>query len=727
MFDKIRKMFINERKKTYIGGDGHQYAGRGYNPTLSFYKGKSYDNAYPSISRITNEFMTIRPYAIDANGKPLNKAPLLDALYHPNKQMSSASFREALAVMALVHKKVYILVHHYENNQVVAGGPVTPTNIAGFTFLEGVVETTINGVKTYRVGAKTYTTDDVLELYSGIDPYDVTKGYSPTTAAAKWANLDDYIATYQTGLFENGAVPAGQFIITAPNVAAFDDIVDEMQRRHRGSGRNNNVIYTHRPISETTGNPTEAQIEWIPFAQTNKDLKLSEIFEQANKKLDSVYGVPASIRGVNDNNTYASVRVDEQIFIKYTVIPFATKIWTQFTHEMNRLTGGLGYAITFEADVPGVADEEKIKAEKKLTELTLIREATMLGYSLDSIVDAFELSNSYKLLEYGDVPPHIVNDKPEVDEGDEVSAAPDPAGDKNKKADPAAKQNGSGVGHVCNSDCKHSHKMTPPKSPKVVKDFTKVLRDYNQNKINAVLKTVNSKKKDTDELDYDELGLNSDSDEEVKSLTNDLLKVAVAYMLVRGAKVYKDGQKMLKKNDVSIENTNEYTVDDLTTAKYQAYLTNVAKSYDAGVAQKIRSILAEAQANQWDKETLKDQLRGVMNTEEWRVQRLARTEEHRIFGRAGVDAMTQLMNETGTTIYKVWHTNSGDPCEFCQAMDGHIEVVDRPFVPLNGSVEGKNGGKFINNFVDVEAGDLHPNCGCQVKFAIEKDDYENLL
>ena len=47
------------------------------------------------------------------------------------------------------------------------------------------------------------------------------------------------------------------------------------------------------------------------------------------------------------------------------------------------------------------------------------------GYSIDSIVDAFELSKGYKLPKLGETAGEIVNDKPEVDEGNEVSGAPD--------------------------------------------------------------------------------------------------------------------------------------------------------------------------------------------------------------------------------------------------------------------------------------------------------------
>lgn len=224
MFNNVRKMLkLGARKKSYITRDGRRYLGGGGSiPTaLSFYKGKTYDNAYPNITKIANAFMTIRPFAIDGNGKPVENVSALNAIYRPNQQMSAVDFREALMVMTLVHRKVYLAVWHYENGEAVIGKGATADNLAGFTFLEGVSEVVSSGAKKYLTAGATYDEAEVIEIYSGFDPYNLSRGYSPSVAANKWANLDDYIAAYEAGLFENGAVPAGQFIITAATIEDF--------------------------------------------------------------------------------------------------------------------------------------------------------------------------------------------------------------------------------------------------------------------------------------------------------------------------------------------------------------------------------------------------------------------------------------------------------------------------------------------------------------------------
>lgn len=700
MFNNVRKMLkLGARKKSYVTRDGRRYLGGGGSiPTaLSFYKGKTYDNAYPNITKIANAFMTIRPFAIDGNGKPVENVSALNAIYRPNQQMSAVDFREALMVMTLVHRKVYLAVWHYENGEAVIGKGATADNLAGFTFLEGVSEVVSSGAKKYLTAGATYDEAEVIEIYSGFDPYNLSRGYSPSVAANKWANLDDYIAAYEAGLFENGAVPAGQFIITAATIEDFNKQVDEMERRHRGSGRNNNVIYTHRPISDETGLPVEAQIQWIPFAQSNKDMNLESLFDQANKKLDSAYGVPDEIKGFLKNSNYASVAVAERVFLTYTVDPLALKIWTRFTFELNRITGGLGYAITYKIDIPNLADEDKVRAETRNIEGGIIRDMIAAGFSIDSIVDAFQLSNSYKLLRLETKPtaPVINNDKPEVDDGGEVDSAPDSIDNPSEKVALPTKSH----------QCEHKHKSANPEDQGVVDDVAEVVRKYMQKQIDVAIEGEASKSAgDTEESD-------------ITLMVAEIMAVLTAYMLSKGQISYEQGLALLEANGIAINNTSRFVVNELTKAQYLVYLTNVARSYSDDTAASIRSVLARGQYEGWDKETLARSLRDIMNTDEWRVQRMARTEEHRCVGQSSVNAMQQLMHETGAKIYKVWHTN-GAGCEFCQAMNGKKELVTNSFLVRGDKLEGADGGMFLNDFADIDSANMHPNCGCYIQYEV---------
>jgi len=709
MSDSKSKQTVASKSYQYqVGGTPYHHGSW----TYDFAKGMAYDNVYPSISKIVNEFVNIRPYAIDANGEQQQDVPIINKIYHPNQQMSSADFREALAVSTLTHRKTYLLVWHYEDGELRAGGGnVTPDNIAGFTFIEGCyVIVDADGNKTYKSPNLKYgyTDKDVIEIYAGIDPYDLNAGYSPTQAVQKWANIDDFIANFEAGHFENGAVPAGQFIITAPSPEAFNDIVDSMQMKFRGSGNNNSVAYVHRPISADTGAVQPAQIEWIPFAQSNKDMSLDTIFKQVNDKIDSTFGVPASVRGVNENKGYASVRIDQQIFIRYTIKPFATKIWTRFTHEMNRITGGLGVAITFDLEIPNIAEEEKVEAERKNIEADIIGKMLDRGYSLDSICDAFELSNARKLLQEGEPDDgEIENDKPDVDEGDEVEDTPEVAVTK---------------------ACSHHHnEVSKSADKKTLKDLRQLLNNYFESVIDATLNESGLAKKSIsaeglEQYDLDGDGLINEaeaqaipipdpSEESKYTLQKALLAILLARMILSGEKRYQDTIKRFGIT-ITIPELEHYAVSEMAQKEYEKLINKVANSYSDQIITAIRNAIDNTARR--DGATVNDLRNAIQNSlkeNEWRIDRIVNTEEHRADNLGQVDAVEELGKVTGKQFGFKWKTTSAEPCDFCQYMNGTIVKTGEAFVPLGGKIETSD-AIYLNDYDDMLTPNAHPNCQC---------------
>lgn len=708
------------KAKDARGGDAIIYdevgtSYRGTSFTFDWAKGNAYDNIYPSISRIANGFVAIRPYAIDANGKPLQDKNTLNRIYHPNQQMSSAEFREALAIMALVHRKTYILVWHTEEGKAVAGAGqnLTEENVAGFTFLEDAYVMVKGGHKFYKSASYNYefTENDVIELSTGIDPYDVSAGYSPTQAVKKWSNLDDFTADYEGGLLDNGAVPAGQFTITASTVEQFDAIVDEMQRRHRGAGNNNNVQYVHRPVDSTTGKAVDAQIEWTPFAQTNQNLDLGTIFKQVNQKIDATFGVPASIRGVNEKNTYASVKVDERVFVNYTLRPFAMKVWTKMTHELNRITGGLGYAITFDLETPDVADEEKVIAEKKKIELDLISEALDRGFTLDSIVDAFELSNGYKLLRTGENgTPTIENDKPDVDEGEEVEDSPEQAVTK---------------------ACCHHHdgEVSKSQDKSALKELRKILNDYFNAEIEATIESLGASKSISaigleqydengdgliDEMEAEQIPVPELSEEKKYLLTIALLEVLRRRMQKSGEKRFKEVIEQFGLN-ITVPELQNYHVSREVENTVKDNLSTIASSYSDQIVSAIKGAIRQTVAEGNGKTTKKDLVNAIRNTiksDGWRTERIANTEEHRADNLGQIDAINELKMATGKEFGLKWRTTSVNPCDFCREMAGTVVATGEAFLTQGERVELAGGGSYINTRGDMLTPEAHPNCQC---------------
>lgn len=682
--DFIQRFTQPKNSANYVGAPS--FASR--NPyILDCYDKDNYASIFPSVKAIANEFMKIQPHAVDKNGKPIETVPALSALYRPNLLDSSVSFREKLAVMNLTHRYTYLLVWRKDGGEAKPGGEITADNIAGYTFLENPAITRLDGRTYYNIGAQRFSDQEVIAIPGGVDPNALYSGYAAGFASRRWATLDEYIADQQTGFFENGAVPAGQFIITASTKQDFDDTVDKLQEAHRGAGKNNNVTYTPRPIDPETGKPGDAKIEWIPFQESNKNIDFKSIFEQAEKRIDSTFGVPASIRGVGENNNYATARTDQQNFIRFTIDPLALRIYTTITHELNRITGGFGAQITYTLELPAIADEEKVQAETKEIEVRTILTLTDKGFGLDSIVDALKLSNAYKTLELGGVNTQIKNDKLDVDENGDVINSPDP-----NKIDGVTPTNKGG-----------SKSKNPKAELTDEQKIDKIARDYMEVQIERVII------ENREEANASNLVIPEPSEDEVQVFVNQMFTVISAILLAEGEAEYAIALAAAKQLGISVDELQPYFVGETAADRYLGYLKQVGDSYGNDTAESIRKVLANANAQGLTRKELESNLRNILNTDEYRVKRLSTTEINHSTSIAKVDAYRQLQDETGTEWEKSLY-HSGEPeCEYCKALEGMWFRVDQPLLAYGESIIGTDGGIMVNNFVDNDGYDPHPN------------------
>lgn len=677
MFDIFKSKLTKGDKKKSFGNNQTVIMSNPYsvNATMRCFEAGSYDNNYPNITKIAEQFATVFPYAIDAEGNQLQEVPQAVAkLYKPNKQMSGTRFFKTLAVMALVHPAVHIVVWHDTNSRGAitdSANGITSDNIAGYTFLEDYRVEIEDGKKVYITSkGQKYTEDNIITISLDVNPYSVLSGYSPSMASKKYSTLDDYIADYEKAYFENGAQPAGQLIITAPTEEAFNESVDYLQRKHRGPRGNNNIIYTHRPTNER-GEAQNAQIEWIPFnSGGNKALSLGELFEQAEKVRDTAFGVPAEVKGVVKNSNYASVSTAVHIFEKYTVYPKLLQVWTDFTHELNRITDGLGYSITFDYDITPLADEQKIKAETQKIQFDTISNALNAGFALDSIIEAFGLPDDYKKLTQSNVgnekDPEIATD--EVSEADQLETS--------TKA-------------VNKVESKSIYDVVDKPDPKLVAAIDEAMLDQ----IEAAIRAEN----------YEA------TEKRNEKLSNDMFVALVETMVLAGGAQLVNGRLMLTRENIDVPASSSYSVSNPLKERYHKFLKNVAQSFNSGTADSIRRVLDRADFEKWNEQQTADGLRDIMNTDEWRVQRLSRSETHRSNGLASLDSMSQLQDETGVEFEKTWNVNpyTTNHCSECEALAGTTLPLDREFI-----------SEADNDWADIESADAHPNCGCFLTYSV---------
>lgn len=659
---------------------------------MDFCESDAYASSYDSIRTVAAEFMQIQPYTIDANGKTVDSA-LRDALYHPNQKDSSAMFFEKLATSVLFHRNTYLLVWRRKGNKAFPGGQIRADNIAGFTFIENPIIEIRNGDLFYRVAPDiVYTEQEVIVIPGGVDANDLYAGYAPGTAAYRWATLDDYIAQFQKGLFANGGVPSGVLTITASSEKDYEDTVVALKRHHSGAGNNNNVTYSPRPIDPNTGNPGAPKIEWTPFAQTNKEIDFKAVADRVQDRLDTTYGVSQLMKGVDTDAKYSNGEFAEAGLAKRVVKPLALRVYTTITHELNRITGGLGVAISFKYEIPAQTDAEKVKAETRNIDADLILKLTTQDFSIDSIVDAFQLSNGYKLLKKGSGPAVIDNDKPDVDEGNEVLDSPDP-----KEATGAV------------------NRTNPKALAKALTSNEKIVEVIAMDFMKAqVAKAV-----DDYEIENPQDVITGEFTEaDLIRFVDELMVVLTSQAIVEGKIQLAEGKEIIEAIGLSTDNITDFTLSDAQINDYRGYLNQVGRSYGAETQTIIRSVLDTANTEGWTAAQIKKSLNEVPELNGYRAERLARTETVRAGGTGSLYSMEQITNQTGIEFKKIWNTSRSDACEFCRAKNGTTISLGQAFVPADGPMEGVDGGERINKFVDMDIAQAHPNCGCYLTYEV---------
>lgn len=681
----------------------------GGSSTYGYYQDRQYENGYSSIRVLAEGFAIIEQYTIDKTGKAV-PSNLLDRLYTPNTDMSAYDFREALMVCSLVQDKVRLRVHH-------KGTRINLDSITGFTFMEGYTENIVGGKRIYQLPNGEKLEDDEVVTLKSFNPDNITGGFSPSRAAQRWTRLDDYIADYQRGFFENGAIPSGQLIITARTVGEFNDIVDKLEARHKGASKHNNITYTHRPTDQN-GAPLNSQIEWVPFSSANKDMALKDLFDNVNKKIDSAYGVPASLRAVNDANTYASVRVDELILVKYALNPKALKVWSKFTHELNRITGGMGVAITYKLDIPVIADEEKVRSEAKQLDATTVSTLTAEGYTLESAVEYVKTGN-LTVLVLGEPPEE---DKPEVLSPEEARGTPDQPIDMYSKHFQVLEMK---VDKLLEAPTTTGSKKLPLKT-KQLSEIDQAVYEY---KFMGITRNQMKRQVDKAIARLDEAlakkAYGDTTEEEDKQFTAEILALMLPLMYIYGNRAVNTGMNLIFKADLETNSIKRFEFTPAQRKAYEKYLAQIGVGYAEQTAEQIRQVLGRGILDGATKAEIEDRLRIVIlgPENEYRVRRLAVTEINTSEARASVNAMQNIQQQTGYELQKrKVHHGADAPCEFCASLLAEDwRNVDDSYLPEGKELVGIEGGVYNNNWRSIDSGDVHANGHCGDEFRVVKD------
>lgn len=651
-----------------------------------------YDNIFPYVNAIAQRFSTIIPYAVTADGRKLDTAPAaLNALYAPNDTYSCLEFLKLIASGMLTQSHVDILIWTSEG----PGGNITPDNITGYTILptnsrvyndnrsnwyHRVTMDLGDGPRPYE-----FTRDETISLSYSRHPNDPTRGISPAMTIKKWANVDDMIADYERGFFGNNAVPAGMLGIVSENAEDFQRNRARLEETFRGAGNNNGIVYNMVPVDPTTHKPSQtSKLVWVPFQNSNDTLDLQTVSDVVNNRLANALAVPDIVRGIDNGQTYANAEMAERSFIENTLKPLCMTVWDKWQFELDRITGSLGYGITFDLDLPAQTEVEKTQAETQQIRVNSLIQLVNMGATVENAVDALGLPDPYKrlTLHKTDTPP--------------LSSLP-------------SKRN------IMKADKKTDDTTTENR-------ILPATRTYISRVIRLTQRSQNSLKDDLETIgrqwaDDVEDTLIAHLTEYARKTGMKLEQVITAWAEIHpGNPIAVDIQSYTTTDWQKLYDWN--TLPDNVKTAYETHLQEIAHTTSKTITNKTLELLNQADSEQWTAHRLRDELDRLSNNHAELIARCETVQSQRL---GSLYSARNLSETLGVRLHKVWRTTGdGNTCDFCRHMEGATRPLDSAYMEKD-AVVNIGDHSYTNSFETMATPNGHPRCRCYEDYEVAED------
>lgn len=651
-----------------------------------------YDNIFPYVNAISQRFSTVIPYAIASDGKRLDPAPAaLSALYAPNDTYSCLEFLKLIASCMLTQSHVDILVWTTEG----PGGNITSDNITGYTLLpsnsrvyndtrsDWYHRVTMNlgdGLRQYE-----FTRDETIALSYSRHPNDPTRGISPAMTIKKWANVDDMIADYERGFFGNNAVPAGMLGIVSENAEDFQRNRARLEETFRGAGNNNGIVYNMVPVDPLTHKPSQtSKLVWVPFQNSNDTLDLQTVNDVVNNRLANALAVPDIIRGIDNGQTYANAEMAERSFIENTLKPLCMTVWDKWQFELDRITGGLGYGITFDLNLPAQTEVERVQAETQQIRVNSLIQLVNMGATVESAADALGLPESYKRLNLHKT------------DANQLSSLP-----SKRSITKAAKKT---------DDMTTETRILP--ATRTYVDRIIRLTGRSQNGLKDDLETIGRQ------------WINDVEDVLIAHLSDYARKTGMKLeqVITAWAEIHPENPLAV---DIQSYTTTDWrklydwtTMPDNIKTAYETHLQEMTHTTSKTITSKTLELLNRADTEQWDSRRLRDELTRMSNGHAELIARCETVQSQRL---GSLYSARNLSETLGVRLQKVWRTTGdGNTCDFCKHMEGTTLPLDSTYMEKD-TIVTIGDHTYANSFESMTTPNGHPRCRCYEDYEVAED------
>lgn len=349
-----------------------------------------YENLFAQVRPLINELKIVVPYGVGRNGArlPLARTPELAVLQDPCEDMGWAEFADLVFASWLTEDEVDIRI--WMDRGRIYGYTVLPPSTRS-KLADGTYEWT---TKDADGNIEVVGEDQVARLRFSRSPRKPDMGVSPASSVRVWAQIDDLISQYERAYFENGAIPATLTFIKASTKEKYNQKVAELEHQTKGADNSHKTVYIWRQFDNATGD-SQDEIEIRQVQGNNSTLAIKDIVSIVNDRLNKAVGVSNFLLGDDSSAKYTNAELSRYQFMRNRVFPALVSFWSQFQHELDRITGGLGYAIQFDLDLPELTEQLKDKAEVARIRTETLLKLIEAGSSASAAVRALNLPDNW--------------------------------------------------------------------------------------------------------------------------------------------------------------------------------------------------------------------------------------------------------------------------------------------------------------------------------------------
>lgn len=559
-------------------------------------------------------------------------------------------------------------------------------------------------------GKKVPLTNEEVLFLKYPNPARPYRGIGTLEMAALTVDIDNYSEAWNRDFYKNSARPDSIINIKSANLTKEqkEKLVTSFDNQYKGEKNAHKTMLLF------------GEMEFNKSGFNQRDMDFLEQQRFSRDKILGIFRVPKAIVSQTEGVNYASAKVAEYIFAKYTVKPKMERLIQQLNEFLLPLFPGTeNMYLDFDSPVPTDMEEKVKRYDSALSHgwmtINEVREEQGLEnvdggdelYLPSGLSTPEQLQNPYrptlsvapsKSANYNRIVETKVRGKKyfkakETEVRVKKMIRETLLGQiaQQKKDAKIKKKNGEIQRVLTETEIKDfwhvKNKIFTEYLPEVTQAMAKVFKAQKK----SVLIKLSKKAESTDDL-YERTKL--DVDKEVKRTLGIVVPIISELFTKAGNETYQ-----LLELEAEMELTEQ--IKDLLESESRIFATTVTNTTNDEIRAQIEASLQEGESVSELKTRLSDYFDSA---EVYRAERIARTETIRF----NTAASEQAFIDSGMVESKMWVTDP-NPCEYCGVFAGKTAPLGQNF-----ATKGDTIGDRVFDYDDLPHPPLHPNCQCDI-------------